>query len=131
MGPVIEEADDANTPVDEGESDGLIPAHLTMRSELNQWEALNIAHAYAWLAQRRTSDVLNVDFLRTLHRKMFEETWSWAGTYRKTNKNVSPFAWQQVPVLMRDLVENTRARYEAADKTEPFLVNSQPDSTTN
>jgi Fic-DOC domain mobile mystery protein B len=110
-------AGDANTPLDEEEYDGLIPTHLSTRGELNQWEALNIAQAQKWLSQRRPGDVLSVDFLRELHRQMFGETWRWAGQFRRSDKNNSPYAWTQVPVLLRELIENTRAHYEASDKT--------------
>jgi len=32
--------------------------------------------------------VLTVDFIKEVHRKMFSEVWDWAGTYRKSNKNI-------------------------------------------
>jgi Fic-DOC domain mobile mystery protein B len=113
--------DDANTPLDDEEYDGLIPAHLSNRAELNQWESLNIAKAYNWTSRRLLPDVLSVDFLRTLHRHMFGETWTWAGEFRRSDKNISPYAWTQVPVLFRELVENTRAQYEASDKSSAAL----------
>lgn len=108
--------DDANTPLDDDEREGLVPAYITSRAELNQWEGLNIAHAHAWLSRRRPTDVLSVDFLRELHRQMFGETWTWAGTFRRSDKNISPYAWAQVPVLLRELVENIGAQYAASDK---------------
>ncbi len=112
-------ADGANTPLDDEEYEGLIPPHVSTKAELNQWEGLNIAQAHAWLSGRRPNDVLSVDFLRELHRQMFGETWTWAGAFRRSNKNISPYDWTQVPVLLRDLVENTRAQYEyeASHKT--------------
>lgn len=48
---------------------------------------------------------------------MFEQTWSWAGKYRTTNKNISPHAWPDVPQLVRDLLANTRAQYDAVTQT--------------
>lgn len=107
----------ANTPLDDEESERLIPTHVSTKAELNQWEGLNITQAHAWLSRRRPSDVLSVDFLRELHRQMFGETWTWAGEFRRSDKNTSPYAWTQVPVLVRELVENTREQYEASDKT--------------
>ncbi len=114
-------ANGENTPLDDEEFDGLIPSHLATKAELNQWEGLNIAQAHAWLSRRRSIDVLSVDFLRELHRQMFGETWTWAGESRRSNKNISRYDWTQVPVLLRELVENTRAQYDASDKTPEAL----------
>ncbi|MGF4355977.1 hypothetical protein ACQF5H_27560 [Klebsiella pneumoniae] len=33
-------------------------------------------------------DVLDDVFLRKLHKQMFSDTWTWAGTYRKSDKNI-------------------------------------------
>ena len=35
-----------------------------------------------------TSDLLTLDFIRALHKRMFGETWRWAGTFRSTEKNI-------------------------------------------
>ncbi|MEK7401576.1 MAG: mobile mystery protein B [Gemmatimonadota bacterium] len=104
-----------NTPLDEDESEGLIPPHLSTRAELNQWEANNIESAQEWATQR-ISEVLDVTFLGELHQRMFGMTWEWAGSYRKSDKNITPHSWTQVPTLMRDLVDNTRAQYDASSK---------------
>jgi Fic-DOC domain mobile mystery protein B len=112
--------EDGNTPPDEDESEGLIPSHISTRAELNQWEANNIATAQEWIAQR-AHDVLDVTFLAELHKRMFGMTWEWAGAYRKSDKNISPNRWTQVAVLMRELVENTKARYDASPKTDAEL----------
>ncbi|MDQ8166063.1 MAG: mobile mystery protein B [Gemmatimonadota bacterium] len=104
-----------NTPLDEDETEGLIPPHLTSRAELNQWEANNIASAHEW-GTRQRSDVLDVAFLGELHRRMFGMTWKWAGGYRKSDKSLSPHRWTQVPELMRNLIDNTHAQYDASSK---------------
>lgn len=48
---------------------------------------------------------------------MFGPTWSWAGHFRVSDKNISPYGWTNVPVLLHELVENTRQRYETSDKS--------------
>ena len=108
-------AGDGNTPLDEDESKGLIPSHLATRAELNQWEASNIDRALDWLATR-TFDVLKPGALEEMHRRMFDETWEWAGSFRTSDKNISPFSWTEVPRLLRDLVENTRVQYDQGAK---------------
>jgi Fic-DOC domain mobile mystery protein B len=56
--------------------------------ELNLWEQANILKAEEWAFSHRRKDVLDVAFLREVHRRMFDETWTWAGTFRKTGKNI-------------------------------------------
>jgi len=107
---------DGNTPLEDEELEGLIPSHVQTKAELNQWEALNIARGHEWASGHRSFDPLSVTTLKDLHRAMFGETWTWAGTFRRSEKNISPYHWTQVQVLMRDLVDNTRASYEASDR---------------
>lgn len=45
--------------------------------------------------------------MRDLHRKMFDRTWQWAGTFRQTNKNIG-VDWTQISVKLRVLLDNTR-----------------------
>lgn len=106
------QAGDGDTPLDPDEIDGLIPSHLETRGELNQWEATNLELATEWIAERAL-DVLDLGVLTELHRRMFGQTWEWAGTFRRAQKNISPFHWSEVPRLMRDLLENTKAQYAA------------------
>jgi Fic-DOC domain mobile mystery protein B len=107
-----------NTPLEDDEIEGIIPGHIQTRSHLNEWEALNIARAHEWLATRRSeTGVLDVSFLRELHRQMFGATWKWAGTFRRSDRNISPHNWSQVPGLMGDLVRNAAAQYDASNQT--------------
>jgi Fic-DOC domain mobile mystery protein B len=66
-----------------------MPDHISTRGELNAWEQLNIARGAEWLAKRRRSEpLLTQRVLRELHRRMFSDTWTWAGEYRQTLKNL-------------------------------------------
>ncbi|MGI8618803.1 MAG: mobile mystery protein B [Gemmatimonadaceae bacterium] len=109
------------TPIDRNEIDGLIPEHLETQAELNQWEAVNIADAERWASQLPAVDVLSTMNLKDLHRRMFSETWQWAGAYRTSDKNISPYHWTRVPELMENLVANTRARFETSDPSPGAL----------
>lgn len=111
---------EAGTPLDPDESEGLIPTHVETRTELNQWEALNIARAQAEFTGHKQFD-LSVESLHRLHRAMFGATWKWAGEYRKSDKNISPYHWTQVSALMHELVLDTRAQYDASDQTPSAL----------
>lgn len=81
------------TPLDDETLQGLIPG-LTTQRELDEYEAAGIARALLWAYDSRTlkKDLLTVSGLCLLHKKMFAETWEWAGHFRKrqTNIGVSP-----------------------------------------
>ena len=111
---------DGYTPLDKSEIEGLIPSHLEIRAELNQWEAKNIESAMAWLSGRST-DVLELNALRELHRRMFGQTWTWAGTFRRSEKNISPYSWPEVPRLVLDLLANTTTQYDAISREHDAL----------
>jgi Fic-DOC domain mobile mystery protein B len=83
-------SEDGNTSLSPEEQDDLIP-DLSTREELNEWERLNIIEAYAWVFERRNLhrfDPLTEPYVRELHRRMFDQTWKWAGWYRSTEKNI-------------------------------------------
>jgi Fic-DOC domain mobile mystery protein B len=111
---------DGNTPLDENEIEGLMPSHLVTRAELNQWEATNLELAMQWLSGR-SIDVLKLEALQELHRRMFGQTWTWAGSFRKSDKNISPYTWTEVPRLVIDLLANTATQYNAATKDHDAL----------
>ena len=81
---------DGNTPIRPEEAEQLIPKISTM-GELNEYEALNILRAHEWAFSSRTmnsTDPLEETYVRTLHAKMFDQVWKWAGTYRKHELNI-------------------------------------------
>lgn len=91
--------EDGNTPLTPDEEADLIP-NLGTRDELNEWERLNILEAYSWALDRkrlRRLDPLREPYVRDLHRRMFDQTWKWAGRYRSTERNLGI-----APHLIRD-----------------------------
>ena len=80
------------TPIDEDEKQALIPKHLQMQHELNEFENLNIAQAMPWAHQQQ--NLLKVSFLKKLHKQMFGQTWRWAGQFRKSQKNIGIEAYR-------------------------------------
>ncbi len=82
--------EDGNTPLTPEEQDELIP-DLTTKEDLNEWERQNILEAAEWAHDRRNlsrKDPFAEGYLRELHRRMFDQTWRWAGVYRTTEKNI-------------------------------------------
>jgi len=100
---------DGATPLTAEELEGLIPAHITTRGELNAWEARNVLKAEQWLLARRRGDILTPAFVRQLHQRMFDETWRWAGTFRNTEKNIGADPAHIAPRLS-DLCEDVKAQ---------------------
>lgn len=94
------------TPLDPDEAAGLIPSHISTQGELDEWEAMNLMRAQAWLNRQRDLDVLNDAFCRDLHRRMFDQTWKWAGTFRRSDKNLG-CEWLYVGVQLRNLFDDT------------------------
>ncbi|NUQ28547.1 MAG: mobile mystery protein B [Acidobacteriaceae bacterium] len=100
---------EGNTPLSPDEQADLIP-NLTTKEELNQWERENIVVAYSWALNPRTlakEDALSESYLRELHRRMFDETWRWAGLYRTTEKNIG-IPHHQIREQLAILIGNTR-----------------------
>ena len=101
------------TPVDPDEAAGLVPSHITTQADLNAWEQANILQAVRWVARQKKRDLLTEGFVRDLHRRMFDKTWRWAGTFRQSNKNIG-VDWTQVAVKLRNLLDNTRFQIDHA-----------------
>ncbi|MBL0318160.1 MAG: mobile mystery protein B [Alphaproteobacteria bacterium] len=78
------------TPLDEEEKRDLIPSLVT-REDLDAFEQENILEARKWVMQKATLaklDVFTEKFLLNLHKRMYGHVWKWAGTFRKSNKNI-------------------------------------------
>jgi len=95
------------TPLDPNEISGLKIRHITTREELNRFEQDNINEALQWLGTRHKSDILTEKFIKTLHKKMFGKVWSWAGTFRRSDKNIG-VDWKQISVYLYLLFQDMR-----------------------
>lgn len=104
------------TPIDLNETEGLVPIHITTQAELNEWEQANIIDAQLWLSnkQLKLGEILDQSFMKKLHQKMFNKTWSWAGKFRKTDKNIG-ITWHKVPVQLKQLIEDVN--FQVVHKT--------------
>jgi Fic-DOC domain mobile mystery protein B len=95
------------TPLDPDELAGLKYKHITLRSQLDELEQANIESGLRWLARQRTRDVLSDDFAIRLHKRLFGEVWHWAGTFRRTGKNIG-IDPVQIGVTLRILMDDAR-----------------------
>src|SRR6266850_5588401 len=105
MSDLFEESDHA-TPLTPEERRELIPAHIAYRSELNEAEQENIAHAQDWALGRRR-DLLNEKFINDLHRHMLGDVWRWAGKFRTSERNLG-IAYYEIPAAVRQLLDDTK-----------------------
>jgi Fic-DOC domain mobile mystery protein B len=117
------------TPLDPDELDGLKHKHITTYGELDELEQVNIQEGLLWLARRRRKDVLTQSFCIELHKQLFGKVWSWAGTFRRTGKNIGidPIHISvELPTLMEDALywaeHKTYAPTEAAVRLHHRLV---------
>lgn len=101
------------TPLDEDEREALVPKHIMLQSELNEWEQINILEANKWGFDQRHSDILSIDFIQKLHEKMFNETWRWAGQFRKTLKNIGIMPYE-IPQELVKLCADVALQIESA-----------------
>ena len=72
------------TPIEPDEAEGLLLTHITTHGELNRWEQDNIVEALAWMARTEPTNILNEQFLKQLHKRMFGNVWKWAGRFRRS-----------------------------------------------
>ena len=103
------------TPLDPDEMEGLKFPHIGTRSELDQLEHQNIQEGYSWLKQQRKyKDFLTEAFLLELHKQLFGSVWSWAGSFRLSDKNIG-VDHLIISAELRNLIND--ARYWAENDT--------------
>ncbi|OHC67711.1 MAG: cell filamentation protein Fic [Rhodocyclales bacterium GWA2_65_20] len=97
------------TPLDPDEAAELIPSHIANHGQLNEWEMVNILEGERWAFGRRHKDLLGSEFVCRLHKRMFGNTWRWAGKFRTTEKNIGVAPLHIQPTL-RNLCEDVKAQ---------------------
>ena len=93
------------TPIDPDEAEGLLPTHITTHGELNRWEQDNIVEALAWIDKTKPTNILNEQFIKQLHKRMFGNVWRWAGQFRRSDKNIG-VSWSQVPMCLKNMCDD-------------------------
>jgi Fic-DOC domain mobile mystery protein B len=103
------EYNDGQTPLDLDEKEGLLLKTITTHGELDEYEQLNIEKAVEWTITRSLSSkkILTEKFIKLLHKKMFGNVWSWAGSFRQSNKNIG-IEWFNISVELKTLLDDAR-----------------------
>lgn len=116
---MVEANPEGATPLTEEERQGLRADWVATREELNAVEQANVADALAGLLtrgrRRPLAQVLDDALLRRVHRIMFGQVWTWAGTYRTTERNIG-IDPARVPMAVHDLMAD--AGYWVAPSAE-------------
>ena len=98
------------TPVDEDEKESLLISIVNTREELDEFEQLNIEKAVEYYLLRRkfkVDTILTETFIFDVHKRMLGDVWAWAGTIRKSNKNIGVDKFQ-ISTLLRQLLEDCK-----------------------
>jgi Fic-DOC domain mobile mystery protein B len=108
VGPLTEYIE-GQTPLDEDEKQGLLIQTISNREELDEFEQMNIQLAIEWTFKNNFTkeQVLTEEFILLVHKKMFGEVWEWAGTKRKTNKNIGVDKYQ-ISVEIKSLLDDCK-----------------------
>jgi len=99
------------TPLDPDEAAGLIPSHIATHGQLNEWELVNILEGERWAFSRKHRNLLSIESVRRLHKRMFGNTWRWAGAFRSTEKNIGIDPARIQPALL-DLFKDVETQLE-------------------
>lgn len=70
------------TPLDAEDAAALIDSHVTTRGQVDELEFENVAAGMHWAYGRKGDNILTIDFMLELHKRMFGDTWKWAGKVR-------------------------------------------------
>ncbi len=94
------------TPLTADDIHNLIPGHLTLQSQLDEWEQLNILKAENWAFAAKRKNILTIEYIKQLHHKMFCDTWKWAGKFRTHQTNIGVESIY-IPQELKALVDDT------------------------
>lgn len=86
---------------------------METNADLDEAESFNIVDALSWAFDQEwtAESLLNSAAIRLIHRRMFEQVWTWAGKYRSRDINIGNCLAEQVPERMEQILGN--AAYQA------------------
>ncbi|MBV6429168.1 MAG: hypothetical protein KIPDCIKN_03716 [Haliscomenobacter sp.] len=101
------EYSNGQTPIAEEEKEGLKIKSISTMAELDQFEQQNIEEAVGWAYGRlfTIDQVLEIQFILSVHKRMYKNVWKWAGKFRTTDKNLGvPYyrTRQDLQILLND-----------------------------
>lgn len=111
------------TPLEEEEKEELKIKTISTRGELDEFEQANIEKAIEWSLKSNPNNekILTVTFIKEVHKKMFSEVWGWAGTFRKTNKNIGVDKYQ-IEIELTKLMDDCKFWIENKNFSEDEIA---------
>ncbi|MBP9743589.1 MAG: mobile mystery protein B [Burkholderiales bacterium] len=102
------------------ELEGLIPAYITKRGELDEFEKANITKAITWLRKKNYNyeTILTLKLVFELHTRMFNKTWLWAGQLRQRAVNIGNTPTEQIQMRVKNILDNVK--YWIDNQTYPM-----------
>ena len=78
------------TKLSEEELEGLKIPSISTRGELDEFEQLNIEKAIEWTLglKIKPEQLFTEKFILNVNKKMYGDVWKWAGSFRKSEKNI-------------------------------------------
>lgn len=74
----------------------------------------NLAVKWSLKNNFRINKILTEDFIKLLHKIMFDEVWKWAGSYRTYNKNIGIDKYE-IGIELKKLLDDARFWYSDKD----------------
>lgn len=102
------ETTEGSSPLEAEELEQLIPTNITTMDQLNEAEQLNIAAASLWAFSTKRSGVLSERFAKSLHKRMFEDVWRWAGKFRTRAVNIGNVEAYEIGMRMHQIFDDAR-----------------------
>ncbi len=99
---------DGQTPLSEEEKEGLLLRTITTHADLDEHEQLNIEKAVEWTIKTKfgKEQILTEKFIKMLHKKMLGDVWSWAGEFRRSERNLG-VKWILIGTELKSLLDDT------------------------
>ena len=100
---------EGQSPLEEEEKEGLLIKSVTTQTELDELEQLNIEKAVAWTigAKFKPVTIFTEQFIKKVHEQMFNDVWKWAGSFRRSEKNIG-VEWIKIEVELKGLLDDTK-----------------------
>ncbi len=132
---------EGETPLEEDEIKGLLISNISNKKELDEFEQKNIEEAVSFFMNKRNLKLdyfLSIKFIKYLHKRMFCNTWYWAGKFRNTEKNIGVDP-KNITVEIKKLLDdclywinnNTFSKEEIAIRLKHRLVKIHPFNNGN
>ncbi len=104
---------DGQTPLSIEEIEGLKIPSISTRSELDEFEQLNIEKAIEWTIRLKIKpdQLFSEKFVLDLHKRMYNDVWKWAGKFRKSEKNIRIPSYR-IAVELKNLLDDALFWYQ-------------------